>query len=142
MAAHLLFACFPAPSDRAAREWMRAVDDVVASHEGELATSRDSGTPEPAVGWRLMSDNHREIARACRFFASESRARADAAALLGRTADLVVHPWRQPRVRTTGWFVTLDRDLAMIGARRYENRSLARNAGALAVRLLDDLSKR
>jgi len=142
MSAQLVYARFPSPAHRAARDWMRAVDDVCDNHGGDLSARPESAGPAgPIAAWRLVSDNHREIARGCRFFATERLARADAAVLLRHAPDLAVHPSVEPRLRTTGWFVTLDRRLVMIGARRYENRSVARNAGALAVRLLAEMAR-
>lgn len=137
MPAHFLYARFPARSHRAAVDWLRAVDDVLALH-GESV--RVAGGPTPAdatvVGWRLLTENHRELGRSARLSASEAAARADVARLVGVAHRLSVRSDPEPGLRTTGWFVVLDEEIIMIGARRYENRSVARNAGALAVRLL------
>jgi hypothetical protein len=54
--------------------------------------------------------------------------------------ELVVPAAPGPRIRSTGWFVTRGGEVAMMGARRYENRSTALNAGALAIRLLGQLA--
>jgi hypothetical protein len=142
MSAQIVFARFPARSHRGAGDWLRAVNDVLAVHGSDLAGAvtvpEESG---PVVGWRLVSDNHREIGRGSRLVGSEHSALADARALLHRAGDLVVQCTSDPRPRTTGWFVTLDGELVMISARRYENRTVARNAGALSVRLMVDLAR-
>jgi len=141
MAAQLVYARFPARAHRAALDWMRAVDDVLSVHAPDLGVVSIAEPVDGAVvGWRLVSDNHREIARGCRFFASERAARSETASLVSAAADLVVHAAIEPRLRTTGWFVTRGDQLVMIGARRYENRSVARGSGALAVRLLSEMA--
>ncbi|MDF2492878.1 MAG: hypothetical protein K0Q58_1456 [Microbacterium sp.] len=87
-----------------------------------------------------MSDNHRELARSCGLYPSEAAARDAAAGLLRRAAEIVVHSAPEPRMRTTGWFATIDDELVMLHARRYENRSVARNAGLLAARLVSGIA--
>ncbi len=137
MSAHFLYARFPTAQHRTALDWMRAADDVIALHaERVRAEPVDASHHGPVVGWRLMSDNHRELARSCGLFPGETLARADAGRLLRRAADVAVHSAPEPRMRTTGWFATIDDELVMLHARRYENRSVARNAGLLAARLV------
>jgi|EndMetStandDraft_8_1072994.scaffolds.fasta_scaffold57775_2 hypothetical protein len=141
MSAHFLYARFPTSEHRTALDWMRTADDVLALHaEHVRAEPADTAHRGPVVGWRLMSDNHRELARSCGLFASEGLARANAGRLLRRADDLVVHSAPEPRMRTTGWFATIDAELVMLHARRYENRSVARNAGLLAARLVVGLA--
>jgi hypothetical protein len=142
MSARFVYAFFPSASHRAVQHWMREVDDVRAVHGRDMAApDADLAPAGPVAAWRLVSDNHREIARACRFYPSESQAREDAAALRLRVHELSVHPSVEPRLRSSGWFATLDRRLVMMGARRYESRSVTRNAAALAVRLLTDAAE-
>ena len=71
MPAHFLYARFPARSHRAAVDWLRAVDDVLALH-GESVRVADGATPADAtvVGWRLLTENHRELGRSARLSAS------------------------------------------------------------------------
>lgn len=137
MPAHFLYARFPERSHRAAVDWLRAVADVLAMH-GDSVRVTDAAAPVSGtvVGWRLLTENHRELGRSARLAASEAAARADVARLIGVAHRLNVRSDPEPGLRTTGWFVVLDEEIIMIGARRYENRSVARNAGALAVRLL------
>lgn len=141
MPAHFLYARFPAASHRAALDWMRAVDDVVAEHPSVQVAQPDDTHRGPVVGWRLVSENNREIARGCVLFSDERRARADSGVLMRAHEELVVHSAPAARARSTGWFATHGDVLVMTGARRYENRSAARNAGALAVRLIGTLAE-
>ncbi|MDQ1129045.1 hypothetical protein [Microbacterium sp. SORGH_AS_0888] len=137
MSAQFVVARFPSDTHRAAIDWLRAVDDIVSVHGGDLIVATRGEPPSGAVaGWRLMSDNHREIARGAALFASERLAQAHAVRVRENVAGLAVHAAVEPRLRTTGWFATHDDELVMVGARRYENRSVARNAGALALRLI------
>ncbi|UIN29609.1 hypothetical protein [Microbacterium binotii] len=137
MPAHFLYARFPERSHRSAVDWLRAVADVLAMH-GDSVRVTDAAAPVAGtvVGWRLLTENHRELGRSAQLAASEAAARADVARLIGVAHRLNVRSDPEPGLRTTGWFVVLDEEIIMIGARRYENRSVARNAGALAVRLL------
>lgn len=137
MSAQFVVARFPSVTHRAAVDWLRAVEDILSVHAGELVASVSTETlTGPVAGWRLTSDNHREIARGALLFASERSARDHAVRLQENVAGLLVHAAVEPRLRTTGWFATYHGELVMVGARRYENRSVARNAGALAVRLI------
>jgi hypothetical protein len=141
MSAHFLYARFPTSQHRTAIDWMRTAADVLALHAEHVRVEASGGMHAgPVVGWRLMSDNHRELARSSELFPSEQDARAAAGRLLRRAADLVVHSAPEPRMRTTGWFATIDAELVMLHARRYENRSVARNAGQLAARLVAGLA--
>jgi hypothetical protein len=141
--ARFLYAQFPGADQRAAVDWLRTVDEVVSGYAGSAVVRLpESGVPPvgPVLAWRLVSDNRREIARGCRLFASERDARADIIPLLRGVSELVVHAAPGPRIRSTGWFVTRGGQVVMMGARRYENRSTALNAGALAIRLLGQLA--
>ncbi len=136
MPAHFLYARFPAAGHRAALDWMRAVDDAVAAHPAVHVSHADERHAGPVVGWRLVSENNREIARGCVLHPNEQFARAETGALLRVHGELVVHAAPALRARSTGWLATYGDALVMTGARRYENRSAARSAGELAVRLL------
>jgi hypothetical protein len=141
MPAHFLYARFPTLQHRTALDWMRTASEVLALHAERVHL--ETIDPEhlgPVVGWRLMSDNHRELARSCGLYPSEQGAREAAGLLLTRASDVVVHSAPEPRMRTTGWFATIDDELVMLHARRYENRSVARNAGQLAARLVSGLA--
>ncbi|MBF4562961.1 hypothetical protein ITJ43_12545 [Microbacterium sp. VKM Ac-2870] len=94
----------------------------------------------PALAWRLVSENRREIARGCRVFGDEASAKSDLKALLRMTDAFEIHTSPAPRLRSTGWFVSAGDQLLMMGARRYEKRSAAESAAELAVRLMRDLS--
>jgi hypothetical protein len=142
MPAHFLYARFPTLQHRTALDWMRTASEVLALHAERVhVTAIDTDHAGPVVGWRLMSDNHRELARSCGLYASEQDAREAAGLLLTRSADIVVHSAPEPRMRTTGWFATIENELVMLHARRYENRSVARNAGLLAARLVSGVAK-
>ncbi|WP_438353966.1 hypothetical protein [Microbacterium sp. CJ88] len=143
MTARFLYARFPTAEQRAAVDWLHTVAEVASGYAGSATVRMPAVQPLPSgpvVAWRLVSDNRREIARGCRLFASERDAHADITPLLREVRSLVVHAAPGPRIRSTGWFVTRDGELAMMGARRYENRSTALNAGALALRLLAQLA--
>lgn len=141
MAAHFQLARFPSVQRRGAADWLRAVDDVLALH-GEDVVHRPASAVHggAVVGWRLLSENHRELARGPRLTATERDARADVARVLRGAHALTVYAAPEPRLRTTGWFAVVDGELAFAGARRYENKSVARNAGALVVRLLREMA--
>jgi hypothetical protein len=137
MPAHFLYARFPARSHRPAADWMRAVDDAAAMHRDRYRVAPCEGGPGDAVsGWRLLTENHRELGRGTRFAVSEAAIRDDIHRIVRAADGLIVWATPETGLRTTGWFAVLDDEIVMIGARRYENRSVARNAGALAVRLL------
>ncbi|MBZ4488650.1 hypothetical protein LQ938_05405 [Microbacterium sp. cx-55] len=141
MSAHFLYARFPTLQHRTALDWMRTASEVLALHAERVHLHTiDAAHAGPVVGWRLMSDNHRELARSCGLYPSERGAHDAAGELLTRAADIIVHSAPEPRVRTTGWFATVDDELVMLHARRYENRSVARNAGQLAARLVSAMA--
>lgn len=143
MSARLLYAHFPAASHKSALEWMRVVAEIAAGHPGVGPfSSGQEPLPavEPAVAWRLVSENRREIARGCRVFTDEAVARADLARVLRATATFEIHTNPAPRLRSTGWFVSARGSLVMMGARRYEKRSAAESAAALALRLMQELA--
>ncbi|KAA9110988.1 hypothetical protein [Microbacterium rhizomatis] len=140
MTAHFLFARFHSPDQRAAVDWLRNAEDIVADHSGVRAPESDRSLAGPVLAWRLVSDNQREIARGCRLYRHERAAMADIAALLQSQPELEVRAATAARVRSTGWFVTRADELVMMSARRYENRSAARKAGALALRLIGELA--
>lgn len=141
MPAHFLYARFPTLQHRTALDWMRTASEILALHAERVhLTTIDAGHLGPVVGWRLMSDNHRELARSCGLYPSERAAHDAASILLARETDIVVHSAPEPRMRTTGWFATIDDELVMLHARRYENRSVARNAGLLAARLVSGMA--
>lgn len=143
MSARLLYAHFPAASHKAALEWMRVATEIAAGRPGVgpfLVGQQALSAAAPAVAWRLVSENRREIARGCRIFPDEPSARADLARLLRAAASFDVHTSPAPRLRSTGWFVSAGDVLVMMGARRYEKRSAAESAAALAVRLLQELA--
>lgn len=140
MPAHFLYARFPARSHRSAADWMRAVDDAVAMHGDRYRVARfEEGVGEAVSGWRLLTENHRELGRGTRFAASEAVIREDIRRIVRAADQLIVSASPETGLRTTGWFAVLEDEIVMIGARRYENRSVARNAGALAVRLLQGM---
>ncbi len=143
MSARFFFARFTSAQQRAAVDWLRAVNELAPRHVGATTMSAASSVLPPdgsVVAWRMVSDNRREIARSCRLFASERDARADISPLFHGASELIVHASPAPRLRSTGWFVTLGPDVRMISARRYESRVTALNAGALAVRLLTTIA--
>lgn len=142
MSARLLYAHFPAATHPSALEWMRVVAEIAAGRPGvgPFLTGQDVLPPAPAVAWRLVSENRREIARGCRLFADEAAARADLAVLLRDAAAFEIHTNPAPRLRSTGWFVSSGGALVMMGARRYEKRSAAESAAVLAVRLMRELA--
>ncbi|WP_243227247.1 hypothetical protein [Microbacterium sp. CIAB417] len=143
MPAHFLYARFPARSHRAAADWLRSIEDVLALHGDTIRVAAGvRNTAGAVIGWRLLTENHRELGRSAWLAAAEDAARADVARIVRSADRLVVHSDPEPGMRTTGWFVVLDGELIMIGARRYENRSVARNAGQLAVRLLVAMNDR
>lgn len=137
MVAQVHYVRFPSTQDRVAQEWLRATQLIIESGASAVVTpSTERGRAGSVVGWRLVSDNHREIARGSRLHPSERAAGFDAATLARRAAELVVHAARQHQTRTSRWFATLDEEIVLVGSRAYENRVTARNAGALAVRSL------
>lgn len=143
MSARLLYAHFPAASHKTALEWMRVVAEIAAGHPGvgPFASGQESlPAVEPAVAWRLVSENRREIARGCRVFTDEAVACADLAQVLRAASTFEIHTNPAPRLRSTGWFVSARGSLVMMGARRYEKRSAAESAAALAVRLMQELA--
>lgn len=137
---HFLYARFPTAQDRTAVEWMRVVDDVVMTFPALRTQRPDARHTGPVLAWRLLSENNREIARGGVLFATEGLARADTDRLMRAHRDLIVHPAPALHIRGTGWFATLGDELVMMSARRYENRSAARGAGALAVRLVSEMA--
>lgn len=143
MSARLLYAHFPAASHRSALEWMRVVAEIASGHPGvgPFASGQEPlPALEPAVAWRLVSENRREIARGCRVFTDEGAGRIDLAQLLRAASTFEIHTSPAPRLRSTGWFVSARGSLVMMGARRYEKRSAAESAAALAVRLMQELA--
>lgn len=73
-------------------------------------------------------------------FTSEDGAWGEIEVLLRSADQLQVHASPSPRLRSTRWFATSSGTLQMMGARAYEKRTSAASAGALAVRLLRELS--
>ncbi|WP_375384979.1 hypothetical protein [uncultured Microbacterium sp.] len=140
MTAHFLFARFHSPDQRAAVDWLRSAHDIVADHTGVRAPQNDGPLTGPVLAWRLVSDNQREIARGCRLYPHERAALTDIGLLLKSQSEFEVRAATAARVRSTGWFVTRGEELVMMSARRYENRSAARKAGALALRLVGELA--
>lgn len=137
MAAQVHYVRFASTQDRVAQEWLRATQLIVESGTSALVTPPpDRGRAGSVVGWRLVSENHREIARGSRLHPSDRAAGFDAATLARRATELIVHAARQHQTRTSRWFAVLDDDIVLVGSRAYENRVTARNAGALAVRSL------
>ncbi len=137
MAAQVHYVRFPSTHDRVAIDWVRATQLIVDSGTTVVVTPpADRGGAGAVVGWRLVSDNHREIARGSRLHPSERAAGFEAATLARAAQELVVHAARQHMTRTSRWFATLDNLVVLVGSRAYENRVTARNAGALAVRSL------
>ena len=143
MSARILYAQFSSASHHAAADWLRAVRDLSGGASGTpmfWTSQKELSRMAPAVSWRLVSENRREISRGSILFADESEVRADIAQLLRRARELEVHTSPAPRLRSTGWFVSHGSELVMIGARRYEKRSTAESAAALAVRRLIELA--
>lgn len=143
MSARLLYAHFPAATHKAALEWMRVAAEIAAGRPGVgpfLTGQETLPAAAPAVAWRLVSENRREIARGCRLLPDERSARGDLARLLRRAPGFEIHTNPAPRLRSTGWFVSAGGALVMMGARRYEKRSAAESAAALAVRLMSELA--
>jgi hypothetical protein len=142
MSARLLYAHFPAASHRSALEWMRVVAEIASGHPGvgPFASGQEPlPALEPAVAWRLVSENRREIARGCRVFTDEGRAASIWRSLCARHRRSRSTPVRRP-VCAAPWFVSARGSLVMMGARRYEKRSAAESAAALAVRLMQELA--
>ena len=109
MPARFLYARFVSGTQKAAVDWNHTVDEFARVYAGaapERTVERVAMTPGPAVTWRLVSENRREIARACRLFTAEQHVRADIARLLRGIGALQVHTAPAPRLRSTGWFVT------------------------------------
>jgi len=143
MSARLLYARFPAAGHKVALEWMRVVAEIAggAVTGTTFQTNQETlSASSPAMAWRLVSENRREIARGCRVFADTAAARADVAALLRMTDAFEIHTSPAPRLRSTGWFVSAGDHLVMMAARRYEKRSAAESAAELAVRLMRGLA--
>ena len=143
MPARFLYARFVSGTQKAAVDWNHTVDEFARVYAGaapERTVERVAMTPGPAVTWRLVSENRREIARACRLFTAEQHVRADIARLLRGIGALQVHTAPAPRLRSTGWFVTHEGALVMMGSRRYEKRSAAEQAAALAVRAITEIA--
>lgn len=143
MPARFLYARFAAGNQKSALDWVRTVDElalVFAASTEAAPSHREQRTSDPLVTWRLVSENRREIARGCRLFRSEAPVHADILRLLRSVDELDVHTAPAPRLRSTGWFVTHGADLVMMGARRYEKRSAAEQAAALALRAVRELA--
>lgn len=136
MSAHFLHARFGVDGHRAAADWLRTVEDLALDHDGLRAVrapERVAFGAAPLLGWRLVSDNRREIARSCRLFTDEQALAANIRALVRDVEQLVVQTTHASRARGIGWFATCDGLLVMMGARRYEKRSGAENASELAM---------
>lgn len=134
MTAQLVYTHFASGRDRAVLEWMLRSVDVLSVVAPDLPVPQPTD-PGAIVGWRLISENNRELARSCGFQPDEAAARAQTdliARAVGRLDPLVVSV---PRQRGTGWCLALDGVPVAMSARRYENRSTARAAAALALRL-------
>lgn len=131
---------FASVQDAGAREWQRAARALLDSIPSSATSPTATEPTGPVCGWRLVSDNHRDIARSPAFSANEESARREAARIARRASSLVLRVAPVPLVRSTQWFATLDDEFVLVGSRGYENRATARNAGALAIRSLAILS--
>lgn len=143
MPARFLYARFVSGTQKAAVDWNHTVEEfarVYTAGAHDRTFERSPLPAGPAVTWRLVSENRREIARACRLYTAEQQVRADIARLLRGLGELQVHSAPAPRLRSTGWFVTHDGVLVMMGARRYEKRSAAEQAAALALRAIGEIA--
>ncbi|WP_288452984.1 hypothetical protein, partial [uncultured Microbacterium sp.] len=88
MVAQVHYVRFPSTQDRVAQEWLRATQLIIESGASAVVTSStERGRAGSVVGWRLVSDNHREIARGSRLHPSERAAGFDAATLARRAAE-------------------------------------------------------
>ncbi len=144
MSAHFQHARFGAEGHRAAADWLRTVDELALDHDGLRAVrapERVALGGAPLLGWRLVSDNRREIARSCRLFTDEETISAEIRGLVRDVEHLFVQTTRTPRVRGIGWFATREGVLVMMGARHYEKRSGAERASELAMRALRDVAE-
>ncbi len=131
--AYFAFAHFPARSAHRALGWREASREIAQSLGIEhIPPLREDGV----VGWRLITENNRELARSFRLFRNEREAQQDAVRLRAEAGALDLHVVVTAQLRGAGWCGALDGSPVLIGARRYENRSAAREAARLALRLL------
>lgn len=132
--AYFVFAHFSASSIRQAIDWREASYEIARSLgiEHIPPAARAGGV----VGWRFITENNRELARSLRLFRDETEARQDALRVRERAGELELHVVVTEQRRGAGWCGTIDESPILVSARRYENRSAARSAGELAMRLL------
>jgi hypothetical protein len=132
--AHFMFAHFPTAAARPAVDWREASREIARSLgiDHIPPTAGDAGV----VGWRLITENNRELARSFGLFRNEVDARRDAARMRSCAAQFELHVVVTAQLRGAGWCASLDESPLVVGARRYENRSAARGAAELATRLL------
>lgn len=137
MVARFSYARFGSILERAAADWAWTAREIV----GRYAPGTHPLPPQPRgaiVGWRLISENNREVARSCTFGEDDAEAHAQAAMLVAAAGDLVLHTVTADRQRGNAWCATHHGVPVMMSARRYENRSTARAAAELCLRLLPD----
>ncbi len=140
MPARLLYARFAAAGDATALAWLRAAAETMADASRErFADQARLPMNEPAVGWRLVSENRRDVARSCRLFPDDEAACDHVVTLLRSPMPIETHLLPLRRLRDTGWFASLGDEPVMMCARRYDKRSTAESAAELAVRLLRSL---
>jgi hypothetical protein len=132
--ARFAYARFDSARERGASDWVLTVRELA----GRFATDGGVAAPPdgPVTGWRLLSENNRELARGCRFAVDPEAARALAASVAALADELEVLLVADERMRGHAWCATHEGLPVAMGARRYENRATARAAGELCVRLL------
>jgi len=140
MPARLAFVRFCVTDEARVRAWMRAASEITRAlpdvpwTPGELG---DRSTPGgSAVGWRLLSENRRDVARSGVLFPDEEAARAHIATLARRWSAVQTHVFSFSARGGAGWCARIGGDLEMMCARRYERRSAAESAAEVAHRLL------
>lgn len=131
--AHFVLAQFPAPYSRHAFEWIEATKEIAVSIGAEPPVAGSRGM---LVGWRLVTENNRELARSYLLRADEADTKRDAQRLRAHAHGLDLQVVVTANLRGAGWCGLLDGVPVVVGARRYENRSAARGAAELARRLL------
>jgi len=146
MPARLAYVRFCMAEEARARAWKRAASEITRAlpdvpwNAGEPAAADEaSRSPGGVVGWRLLSDNRRDVARSGILFRDEDTARAHVAALARRWSVVQTHVFSFSVRGGAGWCARVGGDLEMMCARRYERRSAAESAAEVAHRLLQTL---
>jgi hypothetical protein len=135
--AELVVASFTDPLPRAAVVWQDGIAEMAAA----LQLPDPPRARGPVHGWRLIAHNNRELARGFVLRSDRAAAAEDARAAAAAAADLDVRIVVAGRIRGAAWCAQLGERPVVVGARRYENRSAAREAAESTRRLLTALGR-